>query len=137
MVDIFLRFLFGNHAVFQISFDINIEERAVSADRHRRAVLVFHRREISEIQRLHGFFRRFCGLRNIAAVNIRHFFQLFQRFDLFGNLFAVAHEFRRHLARHRLFIRFFFRDKKIYAVQRHAAVIAHDSASAVGIGKPR
>ena len=137
MIDIFLRLRFRNQPLFQIAFDINIEERAVSADRHCRAVLIFHRREIAEIQCLHCFFRRFCRLRNITTVNSRHLFQLFQRFDLFRDFLSVAYEFGGHFAVHRLFIRFLFRDQIIHAVQRHSAIIAYDSASAVRIGKPR
>ena len=73
----FLRFRFGEDAVFEIAFDINIEEGAVSADRHRRAVLILDCGEIAKIEGLYGFLRVFCGLRNVPAIDRRQRFQGF------------------------------------------------------------
>ena len=72
VVDQLLRVRFGNGALFQIALDINIEEGGVSADAHRRAVLILYGGEISEIQPLHGFLRRFRGAGNVEPVFRRH-----------------------------------------------------------------
>lgn len=84
LIDEFLRLPFGDDAVFEVAFDINIEESAVPADRHCSAVLVLYRGQISEIQCLNGLFGVRGGLGNVFPVNFRELFERFERLDLFG-----------------------------------------------------
>ena len=68
MVDKFLRFDFGKRTVFKVSFDIDIEEGSVSADTHRRAVLIFNRAEVAEIKPLDCFACVCGGAGNVETV---------------------------------------------------------------------
>ena len=77
MVDELLRLLFGERSLVQIALDINVQEGGIPADGHRRAVLILHRRQIAEIDRLNGFLCVCRGTGNVAAVDCRHRFQVF------------------------------------------------------------
>lgn len=50
---------------------------------------------------------------------------------------SVAHFIGKHVAVHGEFILFLFANEIVHAVQSHSAVVADDTAAAVGIGKPR
>ena len=57
LVDQFLRAFLGQRSVFHIAPDIDVKEVRISADAHCRAVLIFDRAQITEIQPLNRFLR--------------------------------------------------------------------------------
>ena len=93
VVDKFLRLGFGNHTVFQVAFDINIQERRHTAEGHRCAVLRFNGGKVGKVSPLDGFLCIFCRAGNVVAVRSRHFFHLTQGFVLFVDFFTTADHF--------------------------------------------
>ena len=70
-----LRTAFGQSAVFQIAVDVNIKKCAGTPQRHGGAVLLFDCSEVAEIQPLNRLTRVGCGLADVIAVKLRHFFE--------------------------------------------------------------
>ena len=99
MVDEFLCLAFGDHTVFQIAFNVDIQERRHTTEAHCGAVLRFHGSEVGEVSPLDGFLRVFGRAGNIVAVGSGHFLHLFQRNVLLIDFFAQADNAFQVLAR--------------------------------------
>ena len=99
MVDEFLCLAFGNHAVFQIALNVDIQEGRHAAEAHGGAVLRFHGGEVGEVSPLDGFLRVFGRAGNVEAVGGSHFLHLFQRNMLLVDFFAQADNAFQVLAR--------------------------------------
>ena len=134
----FLGFLFGEDSLLHVAVDVDVEERGYATHAHCRTVLRLDGGEVAEVQPLHGLACVPCGLRNVVAVNLRHFLHALERLDLFGEFLALAHDFFGHvglvgegLVGHLLL------DEVVNTVEGHAAVVAHDSTAAVGVGEAR
>ena len=137
MIDQLLRLLFGELPFAEVALDVDVEEGGIAADAHRRAVLIFDGGEIAEVQPLDGLLRVLGGAGDIEAVLRRHRFERLQCLDLLGDFLTVADAVGRHVAVDAGFILFALLDEVIDAVERHAAIVPHDAAAAVGIGKTR
>jgi len=138
VVDHLLRLGLGDEARRQIPFDVDVEKRGRPAQRHRRAVLLLDAGEIAEVQPLHGLAGRRRRFRDVEAVAGGHLPQLFERADLFRQLFAVADDVvGRHLAVQIALLFLLALDEPLDAVERDPAVVADDPATAVGVGKTR
>ena len=74
-----LRLALGKRAVFKVAFNINIKERAYSAERHCRAVLLFNCGKVGKISPLHRLARVGSGRAHIVAVGFRHFLNIGKR----------------------------------------------------------
>ena len=135
MVYKFLRLEFGEQAFLYVTFDIDIEESGVSADAHRRAVLIFDRSEIAEIKPLNRFLRVFRGAGNIETVFQSHLFQRFQSLYLLRDFLSVANLIGNHIPVYKSFIFIFLCNQIVCAVKGDTPVIANDSASAVSVGQ--
>ena len=124
------------NAFLQVALDVDVEEARDAADRHRRAVGLLDRAEIGEIGPLQRFLRIRGGLRDVAAVELRHRGEVLERANLLGQFLAHADDLvgRPHVVDLRA-LRVLGFEQAIDAVERDAAIVADDAAAAVGIGK--
>ena len=138
VVDQLLRLRLREHAAFEIALDVDIEEGRDASDAHRRAVLRLDRREVAKIEPLHRLARISCGRGDIVAVDFRHRLHALKRTDLLRELLAQLDDIVRHHAVAVIQEVFLLeRDQMIDAVERHAAVVAHDPPAPVGIRQAR
>ena len=73
----FLRAAFGQRAVSQVAFDINVQECRGAPQGHRRAVLLLDRGKVAEIQPLDRLARVRSGRADVVAVQLCHFLEQF------------------------------------------------------------
>ena len=126
-------------AVLQVTLDVDVEEGRVAAEGHGGAVLALDRGQVAHVGPLHGFL---CGLGRagqIQAVLVAEVDQLLQGLDLLVVLFAETDpvlDLRLGevvAVRHGVLIALLELDQGVHAVQGHAAVVADDAATAVGV----
>ena len=135
LVDELLSLNFGENAPCDIPFDIYVEEGGISADGHRRAVLILYRAEIAEVKCLNGLL---CGgrrLRDILAVYLRHLLEVAERLNLLGQFLPVPDPVGGHVAVDQVLILLLLLDEIVNAVERYSAVISDYSAPSVCVGK--
>ena len=138
MVDKLLRLGFGNHTVFQVALDVNVQERRHAAERHGGAVLRFNGGKVGEVSPLDGFLRIFRRAGNVVAVRGGHFFHLTQGFVLVVDFFAAADNFFQihavfQIGLQRVELVEFVFHQEVDTVQCHAAVVADDATTTVSI----
>ena len=138
IVDDFLRAALVERALFQVALKVDVEEGGDAAEAHRRAVLLLDRREVGEVDPLHGLARVFRRAGDVVAVHFRHLLHVVQRGDLVRDLLHEADRVGvdRLFAELRL-VRLLLQDQAVHAVQRDAAVVADDAAAAVGVRQAR
>ena len=93
VVNHFLRLAFGDDAVFQVAFDVNVEEGGNAAKAHGGAVLGFDSGEVAEVSPLYCFFSVGGRAGNVVTVSSSHFFHLAEGTVLFGDFFTTADGF--------------------------------------------
>ena len=136
VVDDLLRLLLGNRACGEIALEVDVEERRRAAERHRRAVLLLHARQVAEVEPLHGLFRVRRRTRDVEAVARRHLLQFLERPDLFGQLLAIADDLvGRGQGIEAGLLLLLALDEARHAVERDTAVVADDPAATVGVGQ--
>ncbi|ABU77688.1 hypothetical protein ESA_02442 [Cronobacter sakazakii ATCC BAA-894] len=138
VVDQFLGFLLGEFACFQVAFDVHVKEGGDAAKGHRGTVLGFHRSQVAEVSPLHGFLSVGRRTGDITAIFRCHLFDLAQRAVLFSNFFTQTDSrfqvyaiFQVLLQRDKLCI--FVFHQEVDTVQRNAAVVTDNTATAVSI----
>ena len=139
VVDQFLRLLLVEHTSFEVTFNIDIEERCGTAQRHRPAILRFHRRQVSEVEPLYRFLRILRRARDVEAVFRRHFLNLQQRMTMLCQLlaqtdggFQILAFFQPRLKIGKL--QFAFTHQITNAIQRYAAIVTDNTSTAITIG---
>ena len=134
LVDQFLCLFFRQLAFTNILFDIDIEERGSTSERHGRSILILYGSQVSQIQILHSFagiLGRACHIETITGT---HFLKCFQRFDLFRYLLTALNDlFRQFLDIETFLETFLLFDQDLSSVQRHTAVITDDTSASVSI----
>ena len=126
----------GDEAVAQIAFHVDIEERGNASDGHCGAVLRLDGGEISEVGPLDGLAGIGGGTGDIESVGSCHFLHLTEAADLIGDFLTEADHIGQHGAVAAVGeILLFALNEEIDAVESHAAIIANDTAAAVGVGK--
>jgi len=136
VVDELLSLALGQDALVQIALDINIEEGGDAAHAHSGTVLGLDGGQIAEVQPLAGFLGGLCGLRDVAAVSLGHLLHALQGVDLACDLLAQADDIIGHGAVAAVGEVFLLElDEGVDAVQCHTAVVADDTATAIGVGQ--
>ena len=130
-----LDLLFGEDAVAQVALGIDIQEGGGAAQAHGSAVLLLDSSEIGKVNSLNRFLNIRGGLGDIAAVNTRHGFQLFKGTDLLGKLLAVTDHICQHNAGGGRLLELLVLDQAVNAIQGNTAIVADDTAAAIGIGQ--
>ena len=138
MVNHFLRFLFGDLASFQVTFDVHIQEGGGTTEGHCSTVLRLNSSQVAEVSPLDSFLSVGSRTRDVVAVFRSHFFHLTQSAVLFSDFFAqtdslfqVYAVFQISLQRSEL-CQFVFH-QVVDTVQRNATVVTDDTATAIGI----
>ena len=98
MIDQLLCLCFGQCAVCQVTFDVDIEEGRYTSDRHRRTVLGLDRCQVRKVQPLEGLVCVLGRLTDVIAVDGSHLFHAVQRLDLLSQFLALADDVVRHRA---------------------------------------
>ncbi|MNZ46429.1 hypothetical protein D3C78_641110 [compost metagenome] len=138
MVDQLLRLDLIQTSCLHITLNINIDKCRRATERHRPAVLRFHRGQIGKVQPLHRFLCVHGWTREIKAVVRRHLLNLQQRAAVLRQLFAQADRgfeivatlhFRLEIGKLQFALAYQIAD----AVQRHAAVITNNTPATVAI----
>ncbi len=138
VVNELLRLRFRERSFLQVALNVDVKERGDAAHAHRGAVLGLHRGEVAEVEPLHSLAGVLRGHRDVKAVGGRHLLHVVQGAHLVGELFALADDVFGHDAAAAVqMILLLLRQEVVNAVERHAAVVAHDAAAAVRVGKPR
>ena len=132
-----LRFGLGDSAVRKVALDINIKKGGGAAQRGGRTVVFLDARKVGHVQKLNRLFCILCGAGNVDAVARGHRLYFSQRAYLLGHLLAQADALFRHGAVQRVQIAALFLCQRVDAVQGHAAVIANDAPTAVGVRQAR
>ena len=135
LVDQFLSAGLVQRAVVQIPLDVNIQEGSGAAQAGGSAVVFLHTGEIGHVQALHSVMGGLSGLGDVTAVALGHQGHLLQSADLHLHFFPQADTLVCHSAVQSVQILFLLFNQKISAVQGDAAVVAHDAATAVGVGQ--
>ena len=136
VVDELLSSGLGENALFQVSLNIDIQEGGHPAHGHGRAVLGLDGGEVAEVQPLDRLMGVGGGARDIIAVAFRHLLHILQGTDLLGDLLPQAD----HIVGHGavagvLMIPLLLLDQVVHAVEGHPAIVAHNAATAIGIGQ--
>ena len=132
----FLGFAFGEGAVLEVAFDVDVQEGGDTAHTHGGAVLGLDSGEVAKVEPLEGFVgvgRRFG---NVEAVACGHNLHLLQGADLFRNFFAKAD----HVVGHGAVayvgeVVLLLLDDIVNTVKGHTAVVAYDTSATVGVGE--
>ena len=74
LVDQFLGIFLCQHAVFQVTLNINIKESGSTSKGCSRTVVFFYTGKISHIDRLDRLFGIGCRFRDVHSVGSSHFF---------------------------------------------------------------
>ena len=135
VVNELLDLLLGEDAVAQVTLGIDIEEGGGTTKAHGGAVLLLDSGEIGKVNSLDRFLNVRSGLGDIAAVNTRHGFQLFKGTDLLGKLLAVTDHICQHNAGGGRLLELLVLDQAVNAIQGNTAIVADDTAAAIGIGQ--
>ena len=135
LVDELLCTGFVQNARVQIALDVDVQEGRRTAERGRRAVVLLDTGQICHVQKLHRLVRVLCRLGQVDPVACRHGLDLTQCADLLGNFLAQADALLIHWAVNIPEIVLFLLDQAVNSIERHAAVVADDTAAAVGIGQ--
>ena len=126
----------GQGAVVQIALDVDVQEGGHTANGHGSAVLGLDGGQIAEVQPLAGFLGGLGGLRDVAAVSLGHLLHALQGVDLACDLLAQADDVIGHGAVAAVGEVFLLElDEGVDAVQCHTAVVADDTATAIGVGQ--
>ena len=139
VVDDLLSVDLGNLAGLQIALEVYIEEGGYAAERHCGAVLALDGGEVTHVGPLHGLLGGLCRAAQVEAILLAEVDQLLQGLDLFVVLFTEANpvlDLRLGeivAIRHGILVALLELDQGVHAIQGHAAVIADDTATAVGI----
>ena len=136
MVDQFLGLALCEDAAVQVALDVDIQEGGDAAHAHGGAVLSLNGGQIAEVQPLDGLLRVGGRLGDVVAVGGGHLLHALERVDLQGQFLPLADHIVQHGAVAAVQqVVLLFADQEVDAVQRHAAVVAHDAAAAVGVGQ--
>ena len=136
MVDELLRLRLVELAGLEVALDVDVQERGDAAHGHGGAVLGLDGGQVAKVEPLHGLVRVACGLRDVVAVDLGHRLDALEGADLLGNLLAQADDVVGHGAVAAVEeVPLLLGDEEVDAVERHAAVVAHDAATAVGVGQ--
>ena len=120
----------------EVAVDIDIKEGRDTANAHGGAVLGLDGSEIAEVEPLDSFFGVISGLGDVEAIGGGHFLHAMERANLLRELFAEADDVISHRAVAAIgFVFFFPSDELVDAVKSNAAIVADDSAAAIGVGK--
>lgn len=133
LIDQFLCFFFCNYTVFQISFNINIEESGCTAQRNGRSVVFFYPCQIRHIQKLYGFFGIFCRFADIHTIFHCHGFHFFQCLNLHADFFSQTDSFICHRPIKHILFFLFFTNEKINTIQSNSSIISNDTSTTIGI----
>ena len=140
MVDQFLRLFFGQFARLDVALDEHVEEGGHAAEGHGGAVLGFHRGQVAEVGPLYRFLRVSGRAGDVVTVFGGHLFDLSQSAVLFSDLFAQLDGHFQIFAVFQFFLQRFelvqlVGHQEVDTVQRHAAVVANDAATTIGVGQ--
>ena len=136
VVDQLLGLALGQGAVVQITLDVDVQEGGHTANGHGSAVLGLDGGQIAEVQPLDGLFCVGGGLGDVEAVGSSHLLHALQGGDLHRDLLALADDLLGHRAVAAVGkVVLLGLDEVVDAVQRHAAVVADDTAAAIGVGQ--
>ena len=134
VVNQLLRLGLGDDAVFEVTLDINVEEGGDTADRHCSAVLGLDGGQIAEVQPLERFVRVAGGLGDVVAVGRGHDLHVLQGVHLQGDFLTLTDNVVGHRAVAAVGeIMLLFSNQHVDAVQRNTAIVAHDTAAAIGV----
>ena len=138
VVNHFLRFLFGDLASFQVTFDVHIQEGGGTTEGHCSTVLRLNSSQVAEVSPLDSFLSVSSRTRDVVAVFRSHFFHLTQSAVLFSDFFAqtdslfqVYAVFQISLQRGEL-CKFVFH-QVVDTVQCNATVVTDDTTTAISI----
>ena len=136
VVDELLRLRLVELAGLEVALDVDVQECGDAAHGHGGAVLGLDGGQVAKVEPLHGLVRVACGLRDVVAVELGHLLHAPEGADLLGNLLAQADDVVGHGAVAAVEeVLLLLGDEEVDAVERHAAVVAHDAAAAVGVGQ--
>ncbi len=136
VVDEFLCLAFGERAFLQVALDVDVEESAHASHAHGGAVLRLDGGEIAEVEPLHSLAGVLCGTADVEAVASAQLNHLAQALDLHRHFLAHADHLLGHGAVAQVLqILLLLVDEEVNAVERHAAIVAHDASAAVGVGQ--
>ena len=134
IVDDLLRAALVERALVQVALKVDVEKGGDAAEAHCRAVLLLNRREVGEVEPLHGLAGVFRRAGDVVAVGGRHLFHVAERRDLVRDLLHQADRVGVDgLLAELGLVRLFLEDQAVHTVERDAAVIADDAAAAVGV----
>ena len=138
VVNHFLRFAFGDDAVFQVALDVDVKEGGDAAKAHRSAVLRFDGGEVGEVGPLYGFFGVGGRAGDVIAVAGGHVFHLAEGAVLFADFFTQTDDVFQVFACFQVGLQgvelaYFVGHEEVDAVEGDAAVVADDAATAVSI----
>ena len=131
-----LDFGFRDGAGGQVALEVDVEEGGYTAQGHSGAVLFLHCGQVAQVGPLHSLAGVGGGAAQVAAIALAHFCQFGQGADLLVELFAQADGGIGHGTGFAVLqVLAAGGDELVRAVQGHAAVVADDTAAAVGIGQ--
>ena len=135
LIDEFLRAGLIQQPCIQVALDVNVQEGRGAAERGRRAVVLLDAGQIGHVQKLHGLVRVLCRFGQVDAIARRHGLDLAQCANLLGDFLSQADALLVHRAVNIPEIVLFLLDQAVNSIERHAAVVADDTAATVGIGQ--
>ena len=138
VVDDFLSLMLSDGSRGQVARKVDIEKCRHTSQRHRGSVLFLDGRQISEINPLNCLASVRRWTRDVKSVAQGHLLEFFERANLLGEFLAIANDLfgRHHIVQRGSFLLLPF-DEPLYAVKRHAPVIADDATSTVRVRQSR
>ena len=128
--------LLGEDAGGQVPLEVDVQEGAHPAQAHGRAVLLLDGAEVAKVQPLHRLAGIGGGAADVEAVQFGHACQLVQKVNLPPHFLDEADDFVGHGLGVQLgHVLALFFHQFVHAVKGHPAVVADDTAPAVGVGQ--
>ena len=137
VVNKLLDLLLGKGTCGKVSLCIAVKEGGSTAKAHCRTVLLLHRTQISEVNRLDCFLHIGGGLGNIAAIGCSHFLHHLKSNHLLGELLAKADHIVCHNASGGILLRLLILNQIVDTIQGNTSVVADDTSAAVSVRKSR
>ena len=127
--------LLVQQATVQVPLDVDVQEGGGAAQRGGGAVVLLHARQVGQVQVLHGLMGVLGGTGDVAAVAAGHVGELLEGPNLGAHFLPQADALLGHGAVQLLQVLLLLLNEEIGAVQGHPAVVAHQTATAIGIGQ--
>ena len=134
LVDKFLCLFLSNHAVLQVTLEVDVEECTNTSQRHGSTVLVLYSTKIAEVCPLNSLACVLSRTSHVKSVGSTHTLKLLESLDLLRNLLTMTYNLLGELLYvDTLEVALLLLDKVGSTVESNTTIVADDTATTVSV----